>query len=163
MNRINASNTDSKKSKKEVHEFKKNSIEQDINSKVEKHDSKAMYKSINYKVSKKMRWYDYLTVLSVSTTYIIISLLMQRFIKFSKNGNNIFEILITTGFILFIALFIINGYLRNKKTAKYFNNKIKRYETTLDEKEGFSRRISKIFILISLILFITSIACWLIL
>ncbi|AUF83400.1 hypothetical protein CXP39_01090 [Mesoplasma syrphidae] len=152
MSKNKSSNSSSRKINKEISEFRKNSIKQQINEKIDRHEAKSDYKHIKFLSAKKLRWYDYLTIVFVSAIYIAIAILINQF-AFDSSKNYI-EILFTTGFLIFLALFLLNGFIRNKRTAKYFNNTFKRYDSTLDEQEGLSRRISKIFILISTILFV---------
>ncbi|AVN64233.1 MULTISPECIES: hypothetical protein [Mesoplasma] len=123
-------------------------------------NDKEIIKQAKYKSSKKLMWYDYLIVLFIPLVYVLITYFIAKFAM--SNDKNYWEYFITLGFAISLIVSIATGWLRNKQTASYYNNKTKRYDSTFSEDEGIRRRINKILWLITLVLLICSIIFWII-
>ncbi|PPE06842.1 hypothetical protein [Mesoplasma corruscae] len=105
-----------------------------------------------YKYNKKLRYYHYLIVVAFVFVYTIVTFLLTYFLN--NTQENLWEYLITSAAFLFLLFAIINGWLRNRKTAKFFNDSRKRYHSTFTEEEGKSKKISKVLFLISFLFFV---------
>lgn len=109
---------------------------------------------LKYKSSKSLRYYDYLTILAFFIIFNVVAFLLNKYAIKSK--RNYWEIFNTLAFALCSIVSITTGWLINRNSAKFYNSSIKRYDSTLEEDEGFKRRINKMFWLLTLLFLISS-------
>ncbi|AUM62847.1 hypothetical protein [Spiroplasma monobiae] len=139
---------------KDLREQEKQAHKQKVQDKVSDITKDPLSTQSKFIESKKLRWYDYLIVLSISAFVTGISFILGIF-AFKDIEKT--EWVTTASALLSLLTWLIIGYIKNRQVAKFYNDTRRRYQTTLSEEEGFLRRISKIALLICLVLTITSI------
>ncbi|ASP28189.1 hypothetical protein SCORR_v1c04150 [Spiroplasma corruscae] len=139
---------------KEVRKAIKDEHNQYVNNKIDQMFENPIQRQMNFDKSRKLRLYDYFIIVTLALLMIGLSFIISIFII--KDINMVSWV--TSAFTL-ICLFsaIVTGWLKNNLVAKFFNDKRRRYQTTMTEEEGLFRRIIKIILFTSLILLIISI------
>ncbi|AKU79686.1 hypothetical protein [Spiroplasma turonicum] len=125
-----------------------------VNNKIDEIFENPVEKHYSFNQSKRLKLYDYIIILISVLISIGISFLISIY-----GFKDISKTEWFTAAFTFLSLFsaIITGWLKNNYVARFFNDKRRRYQTTLSSEEGFMRRIIKILLLISLILLIISV------
>ncbi len=146
--------TNNFKKLKDLREQEKIAHKQQVQDKISQISIEPIGTQTRYIDSKKLKWYDYLIVLIISSALIGLSFILGIFALKSTEKS---EWVITAFALISLLAFLITNWIKNRKVARYYNDITRRYQTTLSEDEGFLRRLSKIFLLICLVLSITSI------
>ncbi|AGR42334.1 hypothetical protein [Spiroplasma diminutum] len=139
---------------KDLREQEKQAHNQQVQDKVSKISEDPIGNQTRYIDSKKLRWYDYLIALAISSCIIGFSFIIGIFVYKSTEKS---EWIVTAFALLSLLAFLFTNWIKNKKVAKFYNDTRRRYQTTLSEEEGYLRRISKIILLVCLVLSITSV------
>ncbi|AKX34072.1 hypothetical protein SLITO_v1c04190 [Spiroplasma litorale] len=146
-----------KNNKQDIKSLKK-SIKEDhknyVDGKIDEMFENPVQKLYSFRSSKKLKFYDYFIVAGLVLVSIGISFLIS--IYGFKNINK--TEWVSAGFTIFTLLAaIVTGWVKNNYVAKFFNDKRRRYQTTLSTEEGFMRRIIKILLLTFLTLLVITI------
>ncbi|WFQ92078.1 hypothetical protein [Mycoplasma feriruminatoris] len=112
-----------------------------------------------YQQAKKLGWIGWLIVFGLfiigSLIGVLFGYLTLNIERFSKwKGINYFNVLYTA--ILFFIGFII-GFVKNRQATKFFNDRRRRYQKTLELKEAKLIRIKKMFYLSGFLMLVLTI------
>ncbi|QBQ07948.1 hypothetical protein SGLAD_v1c07490 [Spiroplasma gladiatoris] len=137
---------------KDLSKKRKESFNDQVNDAINEIKSGGIEREIEYLDAKKLRWYDYLTLFFAYLIVLGISFLI---------GIYAFKDIVKTEYIctaislMGFFIWLIMGYIRNRNTARYFNDARRRYDSTVTPEEGHNRRIAKIIFLFSILMLIT--------
>ncbi len=113
-----------------------------------------MEKQLSFRNSKRLRYYDYIIIILACLFAIGISFLISIYLLKNISRTE----WVTAAFTVFSIIGgLVTSWLKNNYVANYYNDKRKRYQTTLSDEEGTMRRIAKIFLITGAILLIVSI------
>ncbi|AOG60663.1 hypothetical protein SHELI_v1c07140 [Spiroplasma helicoides] len=121
--------------------------------------SGGVQKEVEYIDAKKLRWFDYLIIFGTFLALLGLSFIVSVFIMKDIDRT---EYITTAIAGLGILVWLVMGWLRNNKTAKFYNDSRRRYQSTFTTDEGINRRKSKIIISIAGLMLITSIIYWIV-
>ncbi|QGS52150.1 hypothetical protein [Spiroplasma tabanidicola] len=139
-----------RKDQRDAHkDFVNNKVDEVLDDYVEKHSE--------YISSKKLRWYDYIIIVFISILITGLSFIISIYGFKDITRTNYFTA--AAGF-LGLFIWIVYGFVINRRTAKFYNDSRRRYSSTLSPEEALSRRINKCFFFGSIILLIISLICY---
>ncbi|WP_434343768.1 hypothetical protein V2P32_01295 [Mycoplasma sp. 06067-C1-B144P-99-0482-3] len=151
---------------KEIDKYTKEQHKKQVNQTIESVYDSSEFKMnfYEYQQEKKLGWIGWLIVFLIFIIGSLISVLVGYLtlnISHLSNwkGINYFNVLYTA--ILFFIGFII-GFIKNRQATKFFNDKRRRYQKTLELKEAKLIRLKKIFYLSGFLMLILTIILFLV-
>ncbi|CBW53884.1 Conserved hypothetical protein, predicted transmembrane protein [Mycoplasma mycoides subsp. capri LC str. 95010] len=151
---------------KDIDKFTKEQHEKQVNKSISQvYDSDDFKMNFyDYQQAKKLRWIGWLIVFLIfiigSLIGVLVGYLTLNVSSLDNwKGINYFNVLYTT--ILFFIGFII-GVIKNRQATKFFNDRRRRYQKTLELSEAKLIRLKKIFYLSGLLMLILTIILFLV-
>ncbi|WP_166508471.1 hypothetical protein [Spiroplasma chinense] len=144
---------------KDLRKQQKEAHEQQVSDKIDSITRDPLETGRQFADSKKLRWYDYISIVAISAAIIGFSFLIGIF---ALNAIAKTEWVLALATLTTLLTWLILGWFKNKKVAEFFNDSRRRYQTTLTTWEGHLRRILKIIFGICSILLVTTLTTWLV-
>ncbi|PPE06720.1 hypothetical protein [Mesoplasma corruscae] len=112
-------------------------------------------KKIKFKIAKKLNYRNYLFIVFVVILWVAIAFIIDKIVTWNTDFS--WEFTTTTGSFICFLIWIIIGFIRNRRTVRFYGDQRRRYDSTYTIEEAKNRKKARIIFLIGLILLIAGI------